>query len=154
MKKPGRRVSRRVLLVAAALGILGLTAALNLATAPAAHHVTRFQAEKIAITHLLQPVEYDTAHLETKLVRQWQLTLVSPNDGGNLWTNQLMWLVLVPGNHFAFSGPCCSPPTTMAWNIAIVNDGAGGAQLDGVLAGPSGDRPTWFGLLPDLARGQ
>ncbi|MDQ6710462.1 MAG: hypothetical protein M3Z11_07880 [Candidatus Dormibacteraeota bacterium] len=100
------------------------------------------------MTHLLQPGEH--THIEAKLVRQWQLALVSPNE--NLWSDQLIWLVLVPGGHFAASGPCCSQPT-FTWNVAVVKDQAGYAQLDGVIAGAPGDGPVWYRLLPDLSSG-
>jgi hypothetical protein len=119
---------------------------------PAPHHVTRDMAVKIALTHLVQPGE--TVQTQAKLARQWQLTMLNRNEGGNLWSNQLTWFVLVPGDHFAFSGPCCGPASPKpTWNVALVNDHAWGAQLDGVVAGSNGDAPGWFRLLPDLSLG-
>ena len=113
-----------VVVVASGLGMW-------LGPGPAAHHVIRFMAVKIAVTHLLQPDAYERAHVEAKLVRHWQLTLVSRNDSA-----------------------CCSPPPTFSWNIAITKDAAGGAGLDGVIAGSPGDGPLWYRLLPDLSSGQ
>jgi hypothetical protein len=107
-------------------------------------------AMKIAVTHLLQPDEYEQAHVDAKLVRQWQLALVSRNEP---WSNDLVWLVLVPGGHFAASGGCCSLPPSFSWKIAMTKDDAAGAGLDGVLAGSPGDGPLWYRLLPDLSRG-
>jgi hypothetical protein len=107
-------------------------------------------ATKVAITHLLQPGEYQQAQVQSKLVRRWQVALVSRNEA---WSNDLVWLVLVPGGHFSAAGPCCSAPPGFTWNIAMVNDNAGGAELDGVAAGSPGNAPLWYGLLPDLSRG-
>ena len=104
---------------------------------------------KIAVTHLLQPAEVKQAHIEAKLVRQWQLALVSRNEP---WSNDLIWLVLVPGGHFSAAGSCCSPSPTFSWNVAITRDHAGGAGLDGVIAGSPGNGPVWYRLLPDLSR--
>jgi hypothetical protein len=118
---------------------------------PAPHHVTREMAVKIAVTHLLQPGESEQAHIQAKLVHRWQLALVSRNE---LWSNDLIWLVLVPGGHFSAAGPCCSAPPTFSWNIAITKDDPGGAGLDGVIAGSPGDGPLWYRLLPDLSRGR
>jgi len=133
---------RRVLATFIALLLL-LTSGLALWLGPTltAHSVTRFQA---------QPDELP--HIQAKLVRQWQLTLVDGNDEGRIWSNQLLWLVLVPGGHFSAAGCCVAPAFT--WNIAIVNDSPGGAGLDGVLAGSPGDAPLWFWLLPDLSGGR
>jgi len=131
--------------------LLGLGLALWLGPVPTAHHATRFEAEKVAVANLLQPGEREHIRIESKLVRQWQLTLLSPNDGGNVWSNDLLWLVLIPGGHFAASGPCCVPPPTFSWNIAVINDNPGGTGLDGVIAGPHGDGPLWYRFLPDLA---
>jgi hypothetical protein len=54
-------------------------------------------AVKIAVTHLLQPAEVEQAHVEAKLVRQWQLALVSPNEP---WSDDLgdrpLWYRLLP----------------------------------------------------------
>jgi len=146
------RARRRAIVVLGLVVVIASGLSLWLGPGPAAHHVTRFMAVKIAVTHLLQPDEYERAHVEAKLVRQWQLTLVSRNDSA--WSNDLVWLVLVPGGHFAASGACCSPPPTFSWNIAITKDDAGGAGLDGVIAGSPGDGPLWYRLLPDLSSGQ
>jgi hypothetical protein len=108
-------------------------------------------AVKIAVTHLLQPGESEQAHIQAKLVHRWQLALVSRNE---LWSNDLIWLVLVPGGHFSAAGTCCSAPPTFSWNIAITKDDPGGAGLDGVIAGSPGDGPLWYRLLPDLSRGR
>jgi hypothetical protein len=64
-------------------------------------------AVKIAVMHLLQPGEYQQARAEAKLVRQWQLAFVSRNEP---WSNDLIWLVLVPGGHFSAGGACCDAP--------------------------------------------
>jgi len=130
---------------------VGVASRLLLALGPAPHHVTRFEAEKIAVTHLLQPGQQ--VHIQTKLVRQWQLALISPNDGGNVWSNDLLWLVLMPGDHFAHSGHCCTGPPRATWTMAQVNDRAGYAQLDGIITGVSGESPEWWRLLPDLSDG-
>ena len=142
---------RRVLATFIALLLL-LTSglALWLGPTPTAHSVTRFQAQKIAVAHLLQPDELP--HIQAKLVRQWQLTLVDGNDEGRIWSNQRLWLVLVPGGHFSAAGCCVAPAFT--WNIAVINDSPDGAGLDGVLAGSPGDAPLWFWLLPDLSGGR
>jgi hypothetical protein len=131
--------------------MLVVAVGLALALGPAPHHVTKDMAIKIAVTHLLQPGE--RVPVQAKLAREWQLTLLSPNDGGNLWSNQLVWFVLVPGGHFAHSGPCCSPPAKTAWDVALIEDHDGSAQLDGVISGGSGDRPGWYDRLPDLSGG-
>ena len=56
------------------------------------------------------------------IVLALMFTLLNANDGGQVWSNQLIWFVLVPGDHFAFSGPCCGPSPTFSWNVALVND--------------------------------
>ena len=145
------RGRRRAVLVLGAVFVLTTSGlSLWLGPGPASHHVTRFMAVKIAMTHLLQPDEFERVHVEAKLVRQWQLALVTRNEG---WSNDLIWLVLVPGGHFAASGSCCSPPPTFSWNIAITKEDAGGAGLDGVIAGSPGGGPLWYRLLPDLSGG-
>ena len=152
MASTKRHRSRRLFLIVGAVCALGISIGLLLELGPAPHHVTRYQAEKIAVTHLLPPGRQ--VHLQSKLIREWQLTFVSPNDGGNVWSNDLMWVVLVPDSNFAHSGPCCgaSPPTS--WAVAIVRDHSFSAQLDGIIAGVSGDAPAWWGLLPDLSGGR
>jgi hypothetical protein len=98
-----------------------------------------------------EPDEYEQARVEAKLVRQWQLALVSRSE--NLWSNDLLWLVLVPGGHYPATGSCCGPPPTFSWNMAMTKDDSGGAGLDGVIAGTQGDAPPWYRLLPDLSGG-
>ena len=146
-----QRRRRAVVVLGVVLVLTTSGLSLWLGPGPAAHHVTRFMAVKIAMTHLLQPDEFERAHVEAKLVRQWQLALVSRNEP---WSNDLIWLVLVPGGHFSATGSCCSPPPTFSWNIAITRDDAGGAGLDGVIAGSPGDGALWYRLLPDLSSGQ
>jgi hypothetical protein len=144
---------RRTLVVLSTVVVLMASGfVLWLGPGPAPHHVTRDMAVKVAVTHLLQPGEH--AQIQAKLARQWQLTLLSANDGGNLWSNQLIWFVLVPGGHFSHPGPCCGPPPKTRWDVVLVEDHAGSAQLDGVISGGAGDRPTWYDLLPDLSGGQ
>src|SRR2546425_4051623 len=126
----GVKAMARRRVCAALIALLLLLAsglALWLGPTPTAHNVTRFEAQKIAVTHLLQPGE--PSHIEAKLVRQWQLTLVDANDGGHIWSNQLLWLVLVPGGHFSAAGCCVAAAYT--WNVAVINDGPGGAGLSG-----------------------
>jgi hypothetical protein len=139
---------RRIVVIGIVLALLLASCiALWLGPGPAAHHVTRFEAQKIAETHLLQAGE--PSNIQAKLVRQWQLTLMDANDGGHIWSNQLVWLVLVPGGHFSAAGCCVA--TKFTWNIAVINDNPGGAELDGVLAGATGGGPPWYWLLPDLS---
>jgi hypothetical protein len=142
---------RRVAVVGIVLAVL-VASGLGLwfGPGPAAHHVSRFMAQKIAVTHLMQPGE--PANIQAKLVRQWQLTIVDPNDGGRIWSRRLLWLVLVPGGHFSAAGCCAGSKFT--WNLAVISDNPGGAELDGVLAGAPGDSPPWYWLLPDLSAGR
>jgi hypothetical protein len=144
------RPGRSVVVLTAVFAVVFSCLALWLGPGPARHQVTRDMAVKIAVTHLLQPDEYQRPHTEAKLVRQWQLALVSRNE---VWSSDLIWLVLVPGGHFPTAGPCCSAPPKFTWNVAIVKDQASFAQLDGVIGGSQGDGPLWYRLLPDLSRG-
>jgi len=139
---------RRAVILLSTVVLLVSGIILWLGPGPAAHHVTRDMAVKIAVTHLLQPADYERGNVQAKLVRRWQLALVSRDEP---WSNDLIWLVLVPGGHFSATGSCCSPPPTFSWNIAVIKDNPGGAGLDGVIAGAPGDGPLWYRLLPDLS---
>ena len=147
-----RKTLRALVVISAVVVLVASGLVLWLGRGPAPHYVTRDMAVNVAGAHLLQPGEHTQIH--AKLARQWQLTLLSANDGGNLWSNQLIWFVLVPGGHFSHPGPCCGPPPKTSWDVVLVEDHAGSAQLDGVISGGAGDRPYWYDLLPDLSGGQ
>ena len=61
------RAKRRAIVVFVLVVVIASGLSLWLGPGPAAHHVTRFMAVKIAVTHLLQPDEYERAHVEAKL---------------------------------------------------------------------------------------
>jgi len=58
------RAKRRAIVVFVLVVVIASGLSLWLGPGPAAHHVTRFMAVKIAVTHLLQPDEYDTPDIQ------------------------------------------------------------------------------------------